>query len=133
SRSHQHAFLGTVEDWLYQRVVGIEPAAPGYTRIRVKPHPVGDLDDAAAHVDSPLGRVGASWRRTSGAFHLQVEVPVGATAEVFVPTQDHKKVVAPKEARYVGTEDGYAQYEIGSGDHAFRAVGNAGGGGGRQG
>ena len=35
SRSHDHAFLGTVNDWLYQRVAGIEPAAPGYTKIKI--------------------------------------------------------------------------------------------------
>jgi hypothetical protein len=27
-RSHQHAFMGTVDDWLHQNVAGIEPAAP---------------------------------------------------------------------------------------------------------
>ena len=66
SRSHQHAFLGTVEDWLYQRVAGIEPAAPGYTEVKVKPYPVGGLTNASAHVESPLGRVGSSWRRDTG-------------------------------------------------------------------
>lgn len=60
SRSHDHAFLGTVDDWLYQRVAGIEPAAPGYTKIKVQPYPVGDLTNASAHVESPLGRVSSA-------------------------------------------------------------------------
>jgi len=123
SRSHQHAFLGTVEDWLYQRVAGIEPAAPGYSEVRVKPYPVGALKNASAHVESPLGRVGSSWARNHGVFTLRADVPVGATADVFVPAPDRRSVNAPTGARFVGMDDGYARFEVASGSHTFRVVG----------
>lgn len=125
SRSHQHAFLGTVEDWLYQRVAGIEPAAPGYTEIRIKPHPVGDLTNAAAHVDSPLGRVASAWTRKQGVLTLRTQVPVGATADVFVPAASRRVVVAPAGATFVQMEDGFARFEVGSGKHTFRVVGRS--------
>src|SRR6266571_79193 len=75
-----------VNDWLYQRVAGIEPAAPGYTKIKIQPYPVGDLTNAAAHVECPLGQVSLTWtRKDGGDFMLRVVVPVGATAEILVP------------------------------------------------
>lgn len=122
SRSHDHAFLGTVDDWLYQRVAGIEPAAAGYTKIRINPHPVGGLNTASADVDSPLGQVSTTWSRRHGRFTLRATVPVGATADVFVPARDRRDVTAPPGARFVGMADGYARFRVDSGSYAFRAV-----------
>jgi alpha-L-rhamnosidase len=122
SRSHDHAFLGTVDDWLYQRVAGIEPAAPGYTKVVVKPYPLGALSHASAHVDSPLGEVSSSWSRTRGRLTLQVGVPVGATATVFVPAHDRRTVAGPAGARFAGMSDGYAEFTVGSGTYVFRST-----------
>lgn len=126
SRSHNHAFLGTVDDWLYQRVAGIEPTAPGYKKIRIKPYPVGPLRKASAHVESPLGRVSTAWRRNRRAFMLWATVPVGATAEVFVPARRRQYVRAPRGAEFVGMEQGYAKFRVESGRHRFRVVGRHG-------
>ncbi|MEV6636016.1 family 78 glycoside hydrolase catalytic domain [Actinoplanes sp. NPDC051470] len=122
SRSHDHAFLGTVDDWLYQRVAGIEPAAPGYTAVVIKPHPVGDLRHASAHVGSPLGQVRSQWTRTADRFTLRADVPVGATATIFVPAPDRRAVTAPAGARFTGMRDGYARFTTGSGSFAFSAT-----------
>lgn len=121
SRSHNHAFLGTVDDWLYQRVAGIEPAAAGYTKIKIQPYPVTDLKNASAHVESPLGRVSSAWTRNHGGLTLRASVPVGATAEIFVPARDRRAVEAPPGARFDGMQDGYARFQVGSGDYLFRA------------
>ena len=122
SRSHDHAFLGTVDDWLYQRVAGIEPAAPGYTKIKIQPYPVGDLTHAAAHVESPLGRVSSQWARKHDRFKLRVDVPVGATAEILVPASDGDAVKAPPDAPFGGMRGGYAAFETGSGTYVFHST-----------
>lgn len=122
SRSHDHAFLGTVDDWLYQRVAGIEPAAPGYTAVKIQPHPVGDLTTASAHVESPLGQVSSAWTRDHGRFTLRAGVPVGATAEISVPTRDARAVQASPGARFAGAQNGYVTYRVGSGDYVFRST-----------
>ena len=121
SRSRQHAFMGTVDDWLYQNVAGIEPAAPGYTKVKIQPSPVGDLRNASAEVESPLGQVRSAWTRDRNRFTLRVSVPVGATGEVFVPVHQGDKVAAPAGARWEGTQNGYARYQVGSGTYEFRA------------
>ncbi|MET0495834.1 MAG: family 78 glycoside hydrolase catalytic domain [Actinoplanes sp.] len=122
SRSRQHAFMGTVDDWLFQDVAGIEPAAPGYAKVKIQPVPVGDLRQASAHVASPFGPVRSAWTRDQGLFSLQVSVPVGATGEVLVPVRAGDQVTAPAAASYQGTQQGYARYQVGSGAYEFRAV-----------
>lgn len=119
SRSHDHAFLGTVDDWLYQDVAGIEAAAPGYTRVTIQPRAVGDLTHASAHVESPLGRITSSWTRTPGHFTLRVDVPVGSTADVLVPAGGRQKVHAPAGATAGERGDGYARFTVGAGSHRF--------------
>ena len=122
SRSHDHAFLGTVDDWLYERVAGIEPAAPGYTKIKIQPYPVGDLTNAAAHIASPLGQVSSTWTRKDGDFMLRVVVPVGATAEILVPARDRDAVMAPPDATFESMRDGYAVFQVGSGTYVFHSA-----------
>ena len=63
SRSHDHAFLGTVDDWLYQRVAGIEPAAPGYTKVTVKPYPVGGLSNGLVAIIPGVRRTAFEFSR----------------------------------------------------------------------
>lgn len=123
SRSHDHAFLGTVDDWLYQDVAGIQATAPGYTKVTIQPHVVGGLTHASAHVESPLGRIASSWARKQGRFTLTVDVPVGSTAEVLVPVSGRQRVHAPAGAKSGARADGYAHFTVGAGSHLFRVTG----------
>ncbi len=123
SRSHDHAFMGTVDDWLYQDVAGIEAAAPGYTRVTVQPHVGGGLTHASAHIASPLGRIASSWSQQQGRFTLTVDVPAGSTADVLVPVSGRQKVHAPPSATAGERADGYAHFTVGAGTHVFRVTG----------
>jgi len=134
SRSRQHAFLGTIDDWFFTRLAGIEPTAPAFRTIRIKPHPIGDLESASAHQTTPLGQVSSSWWRTGSQFALDVVVPPGATAEVGLPASDPAKVaeIAAGERRpaeqacgvsLVGTDAERVIYRVASGRYQFR-VGN---------
>jgi len=119
ARSHNHAFRGTIDDWLYQYVAGIQPAAPGYRQIQIKPYPVGDLTSASAFVSSPYGKVSSSWTRHGTSFTLQVHVPVGATATILVPVGQGASVSQDGGAVASGTSDGYAAFTAGSGSYTF--------------
>jgi alpha-L-rhamnosidase len=123
SRSHDHAFMGTVDDWLYQDVAGIKAAAPGYTKVTIQPHAVGDLTHASAHIESPLGRIASSWTRKQGRFTLRVDVPVGSTADVLLPAGDRQRAHAPAGATRGERAGGYAHFTVGAGHHEFRVTG----------
>ena len=67
--------------------------SPGYRTVRVAPVPVRGLRHASAAVDSAYGRVMTAWRLDDAdMFHLDIELPVGSTAEVELPTTARSEV-----------------------------------------
>ena len=122
ARSHDHAFMGTIDDWFFTDLAGIQPTGPGFQTIRIKPYPVGDLTSASAYQATPLGQVSSGWRRSGHEFDLTVRIPVGATAQILVPAAAPASVLAFGGATFVGTQDGYATYSAGSGTYTFRSA-----------
>lgn len=86
SRSRGHYFLGTIDDWLYGDVAGLRPLAAGWQRIGIHPALTPWLDHASADTLTPYGKAAVAWSRTPHDFRIEVEVPVGATAEVDLPS-----------------------------------------------
>lgn len=86
SRSRGHYFLGTIDDWLFSHVAGLEPAAPGWRRARIAPRVLGHgIGRAAASVATPYGELAAAWRIDGAEVALTCHVPVGVTANVELP------------------------------------------------
>ncbi|WP_369053126.1 alpha-L-rhamnosidase [Kineococcus terrestris] len=83
--SFNHYAFGAVADWLHRVVAGLAPAAPGYRRIEVAPHPLPGLDSARFVHDTPYGRAEAGWRREDGELVVTAVVPTGTTARVRLP------------------------------------------------
>jgi alpha-L-rhamnosidase len=86
--SFNHYALGAVADWMHRTVAGLVPSAPGYREITVRPVPGGGLTFASARHLTPYGEAAVAWRRNNDRFHLEVTVPVGASAVVHVPERD---------------------------------------------
>ncbi|WP_424447088.1 family 78 glycoside hydrolase catalytic domain [Microbacterium arborescens] len=83
--SFNHYALGAVADWLHRAVAGLAPAAPGYRRIRIAPHPLRTLDHASARHLTPYGEASVSWRREGGEIVVTAVVPPNTSAEVELP------------------------------------------------
>ncbi len=122
TRSLDHPFLGTVDDWLTTHLAGIRPAAPGYAKTLVKPFVPSGLDRASAWIDTPYGRVSSAWERAGEGVALRVEVPGNTTAEVRLPAADAASAHAEAGgATLLRFEDGAAVYAAGPGQHRFRS------------
>ncbi len=93
--SFNHYALGAVADYLHRVVAGLAPGEPGYRSITVKPQPGRALTSAHARHDTPYGTAEVAWQRDAGRFALEVEVPPGTTAEVFLPGVDAPETVGP--------------------------------------
>ena len=128
--SRNHPALGSVGAWFYQGLGGIrlDPSAPAFKRIIIKPAVVGDLDWVNCSYQSVRGRVVSNWRREGGKFSLNVTVPVNTTAIVYVPTDNAKDITESdrpaaesKSVKFLRTEDGTAVYSVGSGRYTFKA------------
>lgn len=82
--SFNHYALGAVVDWVHRVVAGLAPAEPGFRKLRVAPRPGGGLTRAAARRETPYGPAAVAWHVDGDALHVEIDVPVGATADVDV-------------------------------------------------
>ncbi len=92
--SYNHYASGAVGDFLYRRIAGIDPLAPGYKRFAVKPLVGGGLTAARGETETPYGRVVSDWKVENGKFTIQVQVPVGSSCELTLPDGSKKELAS---------------------------------------
>lgn len=91
--SYNHYAGGAVGDFLYRRVLGVDPLEAGYTRFRVQPVPGGDLTWAKGCIAAAVGTIRTEWRiEQENMFLLKLFVPVGSEADVYLPDGSSRHV-----------------------------------------
>jgi alpha-L-rhamnosidase len=112
--------------WFYQNLAGMkaDEESPGYRHIFFKPQPVSAINNARYITKTSYGEGGIEWNHTNENFTMDVTVPVGCTATVFVPTGEDQTVTVGDEIEdefitQVGKDEGYTQYEVQSGRYRF--------------
>jgi alpha-L-rhamnosidase len=92
--SFNHYSLGSVGDWLFGRVAGIDqtPGSVGYRELLLRPLPGGRLTWARAEQETVRGRVACGWSLADGRITVTATVPPGSTALVEIPTSDTDSV-----------------------------------------
>jgi alpha-L-rhamnosidase len=120
--------LGSIGDWLYREVAGIDTYedGPGYKHIRIKPYIANGLTSAQGTLQTYYGEVSSHWEMESRELIFYVTIPVNTKATVYVPGEDvssvfenGEKVSTEKEIQLAGTEDGYVVLNLGSGSYHF--------------
>jgi alpha-L-rhamnosidase len=128
--SFAHYALGSVGEWMYRTILGInpDPQVPAYKRFIIHPRPGGGLTWARGSYDSIHGRIAVDWRIDAGRITLNVAVPANTTATVYVPTTDPTRVTerGGPAAQADGVElirsaEGAAVYRVGAGRYSFAA------------
>jgi alpha-L-rhamnosidase len=93
--SYNHYAFGSVVEWLYREVAGIDgdPAAPGFEKIVIHPHPDARLGNARAEYDSIRGKIVSEWSLdAAGALSVNVVIPANTMAKVILPDGVTKEV-----------------------------------------
>jgi alpha-L-rhamnosidase len=88
--SFNHYSLGSVGDWLYGHVAGIDQTddSVAYRELLLRPRPGGLLTWARAEQDTARGPVACGWSLTDDRLTVTVTVPPGCTAVLEIPTSD---------------------------------------------
>lgn len=121
SRSRNHYFQGTVVQWVYENVAGLRNLGGGWERILVRPDARDEADSATILTDTIRGRVSVAWKRVGRVLSLEVQVPVGTTAEVHVPSASPSHVTAVP-APFAGEPSylhGHTAFTVGAGQWTF--------------
>ena len=122
--SHNHPMFGSVSGWFFKSLAGIQPApdAVGFNKVVVRPCIVGDLTSAAGEYDSVRGPVTSSWRKVGKGITLDVSIPVGVTATIYVPaasadlvSESGKPAAEAPGVEYRGAAGGEVIFRVGSG------------------
>jgi hypothetical protein len=128
--SFNHWALGAVGEWMWRHLVGLNPdeSRPGWKHFTVAPRPGGGVTAARGEYKSVRGTIVSDWRLERGTFHLDVTVPVNATATVRLPardagsvTVDGKPAAGAAGIKSLGVKDGRAAFAVGSGRYRFAA------------
>ena len=82
--SMNHYAYGTVGQWIWNRVAGLEMLEPGWKRFRLAPLLLG-LDCVQAELQTPMGRIRASWEIHEKTATVNVTVPEGCVCEACLP------------------------------------------------
>ena len=126
--SHSHPMFGSVCQWFYGALAGInpDPRQPGYRHVIIRPRPVKDLHAATATVITPYGPVTSSWEQKGNDLVLEVSLPPNTTATVTLPATDEQAVQATGEYQqlakgiaFKGIKDQVATWDILSGKYRF--------------
>ena len=128
SGSRNHPMFGGAITWFYRELAGMntDPLQPGYRNIIIKPRPAGDVTFASYSNETPNGMASVSWKKNADSFKLDIKVPVGSTATVYVPalnaknvTENGKVISARSGVSFQKMENAYAIFTVGSGEYSF--------------
>ncbi|MGN7786348.1 family 78 glycoside hydrolase catalytic domain [Niabella sp. 22666] len=126
--SHNHPMFGSINEWFYRSLLGINAAAPGFKKIIIKPQPAGDLRFARGSYLSVAGEIKSSWTLEDGVYSLSVSIPPNTTADVWirstagaVVTESGKDIRKLKTVKRLPAAEGYTVVQVGSGDYQFQA------------
>jgi len=129
--SFNHYALGSIGEWLYRYVAGIDQtvASTAFRELSIAPNVGGTLTSVTAGYETPNGLVKSSWQREGSRFTLAVEVPPGSTARVTIPSDIREKVF--EGGAEIGKQAGLSSIKVGeanvsltvaSGRYSFESV-----------
>lgn len=121
SSSYNHPMFGSIDEWFYKSLLGINAAAPGFKKIIIKPQPA-ELTWAKGSYQSMYGLIESDWKKTDSRFQLRVIIPVNTTAEIWLKASEQDAITVNGntnlEAAGITTvrhQDGYTVLSVGSG------------------
>lgn len=129
--SFNHYSLGSIGEWLFRHVAGIEldPDEPGFRRFVLWPRLGPGLTSARASYRSIRGEIVSDWRIVGDRFEWTVRIPANTAARLHVPAASGAAVTeagGPAEdaagLRALGRFDDAAVFEAAPGEYALASA-----------
>lgn len=92
--SFNHYAYGSVGDWLYTTVAGIDSdsSEPGYKHVIFKPLPIKELGYAKARILTPYGEIVSGWEYTGNGNECKFSftIPKGCHATLYLDNEEYE-------------------------------------------
>jgi glucan-binding YG repeat protein len=128
TRSRNHYFLGTYDEWFFKSIAGIQDMKNGYQTVTIKPNLCGELEYANTSVDTPRGVLQNNWTKNdNGTASFDIKIPVGTTATILFPTENkdlvtiggQKVTTSMPGIKSIAEENNLVKVTVGSGSYSF--------------
>ncbi len=126
--SHNHPMFGTIGEWFYKELAGIQPLPEtrGFDVFKIQPRIAADLNWVKARYDSVRGPIVSEWTKENGSLRVTLRIPVNAAARVILPvakTEDLLEsgvpIMGKSEFKAQPAETGWTAINVGSGSYSF--------------
>ncbi len=124
--SHNHPMFGSVSQWFYNWLGGIEPVvdAVGFDRFTFQPQFIEGLDWVRCTYRSIRGPITCDWKRRDHGIALNLSVPVNTSATLILPatgaiTESGHPAADSEGVEAVTEKDGSTKLKLGSGQYQF--------------
>jgi alpha-L-rhamnosidase len=86
-----HTSYTGISAFFVKYLAGIQEASCGYDTVLICPHPISQLSNCSAEVETPYGKVKSGWKREHAKIKYCFEIPFGAVARI--KTGNEEKIV----------------------------------------
>ncbi|MBD3415285.1 MAG: Bacterial alpha-L-rhamnosidase [Candidatus Aminicenantes bacterium] len=126
--SHNHPMFGSVSQWFYNWLGGIQaaPEAVGFDKIVFRPQVMDDLQWVECSYESIRGKIVSSWHKKEGSLFFKIQIPVNAEAAVYLPNlinsqiyENGKHLVNSENIQLLRKGDRSLVYRVESGTYLF--------------
>jgi alpha-L-rhamnosidase len=81
TRSDCHAWGSSPNIEFFRTVLGIDSDAPGFSKIKIEPHP-GKLTSLAGEMPHPNGKITVSYQLQKGKWAMDIHLPIGTPGKL---------------------------------------------------
>ena len=85
--SLNHYAYGSIGNWLYTKLCGLEILEPGYKKFALRPQLIKGITHAELTYESVYGKIAIAWQCEGGKITVDATVPANTTAELTLPEQ----------------------------------------------
>ena len=126
--SHNHPMFGSVSQWFYNWLGGIQaaPDAVGFDKVIIQPQVIDDLQWVECSHSSVRGKITSNWHKKEGCIFIEIQIPVNAEATVYLPNlinsqiyENGKLLVDSESIQFLKKGDRSRVYRVGSGTYLF--------------
>lgn len=143
--SHNHQMFGTVNEYFYKYLAGIQAptnqgTTVGYKKIHIKPYIPDDMEWAEASVETVRGTVSSRWEKSGNGLKLNITIPSNTSGKISIPKLDWSDIQISEDGETVWSEGkivendalifngrevgGFITLDLKSGSYEFEVSGN---------
>lgn len=86
--SLNHYAYGSIGEWMYKKLAGINQLEAGYKKILIKPQFIKGITSVDATYQSVYGEIKSAWSCENHRIKVQVEIPANTTAVIYLPEKE---------------------------------------------